>query len=222
MFRLPKMTLGERISYYRRKAGWTLEQLSDRCGVDVGTISALENRRSLRSKYAVAIANAFGLSADQLEDPVADFDVPLPHAEPAPKYVDLPAGIRGERRVPLLTWGDLRDDKKMLNCTTHSGPTAVAPGDNVADNAFAVAYDSDAFLADIPRSATLIINPGTTWETGRLALMECSGAIVLRRLAMDGERSMLIAHDAANWNATPLNPMSDRIIGLVACAYKNF
>lgn len=142
--------------------------------------------------------------------------------ESPPEYVDLPAGIRGERRVPLLTWSDLRDNKKMLNSTTHDGPTAVAPGDNVADNAFAVAYDSDAFLADIPRSATLVINPGTTWETGRLALMECSGAIVLRRLALDGERSMLIAHDAANWNATPLNSTTDRIIGLVACAYKNF
>ncbi len=46
---------------------WTLEQLSERSGVDVGTISALENRDSKRTQYASTIARAFGLTAEALE-----------------------------------------------------------------------------------------------------------------------------------------------------------
>lgn len=46
----------------------TLEQLSDASGVDVGTISALENRNSAKTKYAVAIAEAMGVTVEQLEN----------------------------------------------------------------------------------------------------------------------------------------------------------
>lgn len=77
MSRLDYMSLGSRIRHYREKAGWTLEQLSERCGVDVGTISALENRGSQRSKYATAIAAGFGLTLNQLEDEDADHYVPM-------------------------------------------------------------------------------------------------------------------------------------------------
>lgn len=78
------MPLGSRIRHYREKAGWTLDQLSDRCGVDVGTISALENRNSQRSKYAVKIAAGFGLTLNQLEDEAADHEVP---AELKPEHI---------------------------------------------------------------------------------------------------------------------------------------
>lgn len=66
------MTLGERVRYYREGVGWTLDQLSERTlmpdgsFVDRGTISALENRKSQRSKFTRAIAYAFGLTQDQL------------------------------------------------------------------------------------------------------------------------------------------------------------
>lgn len=79
------MPLGSRIRHYRLKAGWTLEQLSDRCGVDVGTINALENRNSRRSQYAVQIASGFGLTLNQLEDEAADHKVP---ANPEPIEVN--------------------------------------------------------------------------------------------------------------------------------------
>lgn len=76
MFRLGQMSLGSQIRRYRKKAKWTLEKLSEECGVDVGTISAIENRESQRSKYAVEIAAGFGLTLNQLQDESADYDVP--------------------------------------------------------------------------------------------------------------------------------------------------
>lgn len=61
------MGLGKEIRRQRTLRGWTLEKLSERSGVDIGTISALEKRDSTKSKYARALASAFGLSVDELE-----------------------------------------------------------------------------------------------------------------------------------------------------------
>lgn len=61
------MALGKQIRIHRAALGLTLEQLSDLCGVDVGTISALENRDSARSKYASAIAKGLGMTVEELE-----------------------------------------------------------------------------------------------------------------------------------------------------------
>lgn len=52
--------------------GWTLEQLSERSGVEVGTINALENRDSKRSQFASALAKAYGITTEALER--GDFD----------------------------------------------------------------------------------------------------------------------------------------------------
>jgi helix-turn-helix motif:peptidase S24, S26A and S26B len=60
------MALGQNIRRQRKMRGWTLEQLAAHSGVDVGTISALENRDSERSKYAAPIAQALGVSLESL------------------------------------------------------------------------------------------------------------------------------------------------------------
>lgn len=60
------MTTGKNIRKHREARNWTLEDLSNRSGVDVGTISALENRDSSRSKFFGAIAKGFGLTIEEL------------------------------------------------------------------------------------------------------------------------------------------------------------
>lgn len=67
------MAVGKRIKHYREKLGWTLEDLENRSGVAVGSISALENRDSSRSKFFSHIAAAFGLSVEQLQDENRDW-----------------------------------------------------------------------------------------------------------------------------------------------------
>lgn len=117
------MALGTRIRFYREKAGLTLEQLSERSGVEVGTISALENRDSSRSKFATPIARGLGMSVEMLEDESLDLDVlalmDAPHPtqiapvgvpsssreEPPEGYVRLPVmceASAGPGRAPLL------------------------------------------------------------------------------------------------------------------------
>lgn len=68
------MALGKQIRLHRERLQLTLEGLSDKTGVDIGTISALENRDSQRSKFASRIAAGLGLTLEQLEDESFDPD----------------------------------------------------------------------------------------------------------------------------------------------------
>lgn len=61
-----RMALGKNIKRERELRGWTLEELSDRSGVAVGTIGALEVRDSKRSQYAAQICKALGFTVEQL------------------------------------------------------------------------------------------------------------------------------------------------------------
>ena len=67
------MATGKQIRYYREKLDWTLDELSSRSGVEAGTISALENRDSERSKHFYAVAKALGLTLEQLSDTTTDW-----------------------------------------------------------------------------------------------------------------------------------------------------
>lgn len=68
------MAIGKQIKHYREKLDWKLEQLSFLSGVEVGTISALENRDSARSKFGPPIAKAFGLTMEQLLDESVSYE----------------------------------------------------------------------------------------------------------------------------------------------------
>lgn len=62
------MSLGSRVREWRTFYQWTLDDLSDKSGVEKGTISAMENRGSKRSEFAGALAKAFGITTDELLD----------------------------------------------------------------------------------------------------------------------------------------------------------
>lgn len=103
------MALGKQVRKYRDLAGWKLETLSFKSGVDVGTINALENRDSTRSKYASQLAKAFGLTLDQLLDEDRDYVLSTGEGEMVPVGGRVeasnvtPAPI-GTRRVPLISY----------------------------------------------------------------------------------------------------------------------
>ena len=62
------MAIGAQIRRHRLAQGLTLEELSAASGVEVGTISALENRDSSRSKFFSALAKSLGLRIEDLEN----------------------------------------------------------------------------------------------------------------------------------------------------------
>ena len=70
------MALGKNVKALREKRGWTLKDLSKLSGVPVGTIGAIEVRDSVRSEYAVRLAQGLGVDVSELMD--GDFSPTLP------------------------------------------------------------------------------------------------------------------------------------------------
>ena len=60
------MALGKNVKTLREQKNWTLKELSQRSKVPVGTIGAIEVRDSVRSEYASKLAQALGVSTDEL------------------------------------------------------------------------------------------------------------------------------------------------------------
>jgi transcriptional regulator with XRE-family HTH domain len=67
------MSIGSQLQKYRKAAGLGYPQMADRSGVSVGTINALEKRGSKRSEFWGALAEALGLSIEELTDESTDY-----------------------------------------------------------------------------------------------------------------------------------------------------
>jgi len=93
------MSTGTNLKHARLERGWTLEDLSERSGVEVGTISALENRDSRRSQFFGALAEALGCS---FEDLVAGRTSPHRVAESNTEIYRNPSRERGIISMPVM------------------------------------------------------------------------------------------------------------------------
>lgn len=67
------MSLGKNIKALRTAKGWDQKTLSQKSGVGIGTISAIEVRNSVRSQFAPALAIALGVSVEQLLSDATDW-----------------------------------------------------------------------------------------------------------------------------------------------------
>lgn len=67
------MSIGEQIKKYRKAAGLKQVALEELSGVSGGTISAMELRGSMTSRFLPQLAGAFGLTVDQLIDERTDY-----------------------------------------------------------------------------------------------------------------------------------------------------
>ena len=121
MFNVGPMALGKQVRRYRVGLGWTLDRLSEESQVDVGTISALEQRDSKRSQFGPALAKAFGLSFDALLDESIDHLPALlsgkPIDPPAPPAVAKAASQISPwpfARITQRDWRNLAEHDKGL------------------------------------------------------------------------------------------------------------
>lgn len=60
--------IGARIAELRHARGWTQQELADRSGISWGYIRLLEAgyRRNIQARTAIKLANAFGITIDDL------------------------------------------------------------------------------------------------------------------------------------------------------------
>ena len=196
------MALGSRIRHYREKAGLTLEQLSERSGVDVGTISALENRDSGRSKYATAIAQGLRMTVEMLENENHDYDIHNLLSAPAPASADLLTSEVGDavpikrfRKIPVV--GEVKGgDDGFLEETQYP----VGFGDGYVEypttdpNAYAVRVRGDSMHPRYRAGEFVVVEPNIEAQEGDDVVVICAnGRKMLKQLnwRRDGEVQLL-------------------------------
>ncbi|WP_051663098.1 helix-turn-helix domain-containing protein [Alicyclobacillus macrosporangiidus] len=88
-------SIGEKVAYLREQRGWTLKELSDRSGVSVSHISAIENgtRPNPSIDRVKRIAHAFGVSLAYFDD-----DAPAPDVVANELPPSVPSGPSSEHR----------------------------------------------------------------------------------------------------------------------------
>lgn len=211
------MPIGKQIQKYREGLGWTFAQLESRSGVDIGTLNATEKRgsESMKVQYLIAIAKAFGLTVEQLEDETTDYLPMLLTLDGMKLSVDPSSRRHGVGGVPVYTWAELSEGWNMQPQGNENNERRYVPwfgDDRVSQKAYAVRVNTGAFKG-IPPGSDVIFNPGGTWKNGAIAIIKTTDGIMLRRMLEDGNRQVLIAHDDAPWQTEPFN-QTDEIIGI--------
>lgn len=106
------MSLGNTIKQMRESRKWTLEDLSKRSGVPIGTISALEVRNSVRSQYAKDLARGFGISLDDLESGI-DATPPAPSSAIATTSSQPVQSVDREPNIPRFAPGRMGSESRV-------------------------------------------------------------------------------------------------------------
>lgn len=213
-------------------ASKTLRELADRCDVSSAYLSQVRNKipetktgkpKNMGDSVARKLENGMGKPTGWMDYDAGYVDqkISVLTSDPLdnpPEYSKLPGSRFAS--VPLLGWGGIWEfvvNSNEANNADH--PQHYCPPDLCTEGAFALEVDTEAFPDDILRRSVLIIHPGAEWNTGKIAVVNTTDGMVLRRLVMDGDRKMLSQHDAAPWLAKPLAD-TDRIVGVMVASIK--
>ncbi|WP_419908453.1 helix-turn-helix domain-containing protein [Hoeflea sp.] len=87
--------IADRLKALRQEHGWSLEELSDRCGVSRATLSRLENAEVSPTAHVLGkLCSAFGLTMSRLMSMVEAGFEPLVTRENQPYWEDQKAGLK--------------------------------------------------------------------------------------------------------------------------------
>lgn len=197
-------SLGDRIRHYRLGLGLTLEVLSDRSGVEVGTINALEKRGSTRSKYAKQIAEGLGLTLDQLLDESTDYLEILrrrARGEPSVSSNATPVGaVAPGSRIPVVGTAQLGDNGHFVEMDF-----PVGHGDGYIDlpsrdpGAYAVRCRGDSMAPRIKHGEYVVVEPATEVRPGDEVLVKSAdGRVMVKQFLYrrDGRVHLVSVNDA--------------------------
>ena len=213
------MALGKNIRSRRETLGWTLEKLSELSGVEIGTISALENRDSKRSQYATALARAMGVTLDELEQPDS---LPPQPAKGTPQALLAGLSPAPERtgRVPLISWvqaGEWAHAADLLQ--PGEGYEWIDTSVAVQAHTFALRVEGDSMEPEFAPGTILVVEPELDAYPGDYVIAKNGDEATFKQLVRDG----------ADLYLKPLNPRypikplgSARVVGVVREAVKRY
>lgn len=171
------MALGKNVRAAREARGWTLAELSERSGVDVGTISALENRDSKRSQFAAPLAHALGVSVEEL---TGDEAAPLNISESDADYVTIKAGTL-RVQAGISGFGidvENKPDKPIIFRRDWLQKRGYSPASLLAVKVVGRSMEPTLYEDD-----TVVLDTSATEpRDGDVYVLNCGGEVVVKRL----------------------------------------
>lgn len=164
------MALGKRIREAREARDWTQEELARRSGVAQATISALETRDSRRSEYAAPLAEALGVSVEELAGSTAIRNL-LSARESTPASYH-PADTADRARVPVVGTVQAGDDgywEELQYPVGHGDGFIRYPSRD--PNAYALRVKGDSMRPRIKPGEFILVEPNTALIPGEEVLI---------------------------------------------------
>lgn len=150
---MSKQTFGERVRYVRELQNLTQQQLADMAGCKQGTINAIEQRKSIQSKYARGIALALNVRLDWLLNGKGEMEVD----DPSTITQIAEFGEYSQKEVvPIRHYNPENRNKLMLEKTTLEN-LGVAPQDArlgvvVGDSMSPIINDGSEIAFDVSKT----------------------------------------------------------------------
>lgn len=211
------MALGKNVRTLRDKLKWTLEELSKASGVPVGTISAIETRDSVRSKYAGKLATGFGVDVLILTDHEISPDYELPtaiiratpsnQAQTATNVIanaDDAGTPRHFRRTPVVGTAKMGDGGyyEALDYPTGQGDGWV-DSYSPDPNAYALRVKGDSMHPAIRHGSFVVVEPNGRCVPGEfVAIVLRDGRKMVKELVIEREQEIVIESVNGNQRQT--------------------
>jgi transcriptional regulator with XRE-family HTH domain len=187
------MNLGERLRALRQARGWRLEDVSSRSGVEVGTLGALEARKSKRSEFTKQIAAGFGMTVDEFLGSDPSNSGLAQDVSHIPRTVVFPKRYKWEQVMAGVELGEL----------------------------FETEMPDDANAPEHPKGTVFVWSTQKQPQIGALVLLRVRGALYARKYRQGREPGHWIAA-ASNGDYASFDS-ADATLELVAVAkYREF
>lgn len=185
------MALGKTVRRHREAQGLTQAQLSDRTGgvVSQGAISALEKRDSKSSEFTAMLAQALGLTVNDLIT-----DVPPNYGVQqygAPYNVSSGPDIRGH--VPLISWVQAGQWNEVQDILHVGDGEIIHTTYKARRHTYALRVNGDSMEPKFPNGCTIIVEPEETPIHSSFVVVRQNGdtEATFKQLVIDGGKSFL-------------------------------
>lgn len=196
------MALGKRLREAREARDWTQEELARRSGVGQATISALETRDSRRSEYAGPLAEALGLSVEELTGTAPIREI-LTAQEQGRTYV-AHATAEPEWRVPVVGTVQAGDDgywEELQYPVGHGDGFVRYPSRD--KNAYALRVKGDSMRPRIKPGEFILVEPNAALIPGEEVLVTTTDGRSMVKL-LGPRRDGMIELQSINENHRPI------------------
>lgn len=229
----PMFNVGDVVRKLRQERGWGVVELSERAGVDKGTISALERGKDFRAQTLEAIASALGMTVPKIYEYIAAIEGIKRAAEAIADHYessesvelledDVSVYVRED--IPVIQEGDASPQGLIWDAETKATREieefTSRPYNYRERGAYAVVLRGDSMEPLLKRGMRLIVSPNVKPTSGDLVYAQLKSGERLAKIASRQPAGWLLS--SANAAYGPRVVSDDEIEHIHKVAYVRF